>query len=139
MRLNCALLCDAVSIREGLLHILGGGVNRITAPDFPTRLLTVLAMHVALEPDEAETDHRIELVVRDVKGERVGGAQGGFLTGRPSELHEGEDVAVPLVVPLDSIEIGVPGVYELEVRIDDVEGALLSFLVARATPPDSES
>lgn len=30
MRVDCALLCDAASVREGLLNILGGGITRVT-------------------------------------------------------------------------------------------------------------
>jgi len=55
VQLGCALHCDAVSVREGLLHILGGGVTKVMHPEYPAPLLTSFAVHLRLSPDAPGT------------------------------------------------------------------------------------
>ncbi len=57
MRIDCALLCDAATVREGLLHVLGGGIAHAVRPSFPAPAAMSLAVHVWVTQDEATGDH----------------------------------------------------------------------------------
>jgi hypothetical protein len=62
VRLECALLCDAVTVRESLLHILGGGVSYVTFPRYPAPVNLDVAVRVVFEPEDLSErrDHRLE-------------------------------------------------------------------------------
>ena len=50
MRVDTCLLCEAASVHEGLLNILGGGVTVVTRPEYPSELGLSLAIRVMLHP-----------------------------------------------------------------------------------------
>lgn len=47
MHISTLVLCDAVSTREGLLHVLGGGITYIQRPSYPAPLLSDLGVVVS--------------------------------------------------------------------------------------------
>jgi hypothetical protein len=65
MRTECAVLCDAASVREGLLHLLGAGVTEIAVRGFPARLPVTFAFRVVLESREIRESHTLRLELSD--------------------------------------------------------------------------
>ena len=59
MELKAAIICDAASVREGLLHVLGGGITRIWRQDLPAALGVALAVIVDLPPDVMFDPHEV--------------------------------------------------------------------------------
>ncbi len=71
MKLDVALLCDAATVREGLLHVLGGGVTKLSRPDYPAPLGVQLAVRVTGEWSEASGTHKLEVALVDADSEQV--------------------------------------------------------------------
>jgi hypothetical protein len=135
MRLE-AFLCDAATVREGLLHILGAGVSRIPRPSFPAPLNAQLAMVATLMPVEARTQHSLAVVVQGMDGLRVAEVTGQFGVGTlPAGIQPGEPLAVPIVLDLRQVMIPGQGTYSVEVLVDSQLAKSLPFMVSQVPAP----
>ena len=136
MRVESALLCDAATIREGLLHVLGAGVTRVGRPMFPTTLGIALAVVIAVEADEAG-EHRLDVHLVERPDTRVAGLAVEFAVASPAGEEPEDWVSVPVVLPADQMPLPRPARYEMRVLIDDEQLAALRFEAAvhEAAPP----
>ncbi|MBF4597208.1 hypothetical protein ITJ50_00755 [Curtobacterium sp. VKM Ac-2889] len=123
MKFVGAILCDAATVREGLLHILGGGLNNLRRPAFPAPLGAELALLASLERSSdgelIDTEASIRVVISHVDDvlKRVAEVEARFKV----ENDPGSFGAVaPLVFPLSDLAIPTPGNYQLEVSVGDV-------------------
>ena len=129
MRVNCALLCDAVTTREGLLHILGGGITRLGRPAFPAPLGVALAVRLELDLDEAHHPHILKAILFAEETQQVGMAELEFGI-LPSALNKsGEPLAAALALPLHPVALPRPGRYAFNIHVDDFQYARVPFLV----------
>ena len=127
-RITSALLCDAATVREGLVHILGGGITRLNRPEYPSPMMTALALAVVLSPLEAGHPHEVVAVVQTEDGEAIVQANGQLQPGEPSPLLEpGESVAIQLAIPLHQVVLPAAGGYSIEISVDDVHQLSLAF------------
>ncbi|MCO5316766.1 MAG: hypothetical protein M9938_11490 [Solirubrobacterales bacterium] len=144
MRVDCALLCDAATVREGLLHILGGGVTRIGRPEFPAPVGLTLALRVAVHPTETEAEHRLEAQLVDFDGGHVIDIEVSFTTGSNAETPGvGDEIGVniPLVFPAQAV-LEKPGRYSVELLIDGIHQLSIPFradLVPNEPEPDPDA
>lgn len=118
-----ALVCDAVTVREGLLHILGGGVGALWRDSYPTPLNVDLALLLTLHPSEAAEDHQLRIILQDTDGKPIAQLDATFVvnpsTPSPTQIvPAGQMVLVPLAVPMKVITIPAPGLYSIEVLVD---------------------
>jgi hypothetical protein len=116
MRVNCALLCDAVTIREGLLHILGGGVTSVSQPEYPSGLQIMVALRISLSPDEVVKPHSFTLSLKDKTGETLI-ASGQIKAAESAEKTIDPDLGGSLALPfsLSEVQIPRPGTYSIVV------------------------
>jgi hypothetical protein len=137
VRIDCALLCDAATAREGLLHILGGGVTRAGRQAFPSPIGLTLAVHIIVDPNEVGHSHKIEVRLLDEDGTAIGGIDGEFSVSPTGQIDPGEAASLPL--PLEfppGINLPRPGPYTLELLIDGISHASVAFkAVAIEGPP----
>ena len=129
MRIDCALLCDAATVREGLLHLLGGGVTRAGRSEFPSPLNLTLALRILVHPTEADREHQLDVQLLAADGEQV--AQIGLTFGvqEPGALAPGEHVSLPLPLPLpEAVLLPHPGPYSFEILIDGIHQATVPFI-----------
>ena len=132
-RVASALLCDAATVREGLLHILGGGITRLHRSEFPAPMQVTLVVQVVLTPTEIGFPHDVVARHLTEDGDVVVQANGHLDPGEPNPLLEpGESVILPLVINLDNVVVPVPGGYSIEVAVDEVHQTSLTF---RAVAP----
>lgn len=131
MRIDCALLCDAATVREGLLHVLGGGVTRLTRPTYPAPLGVAIAARILVHPTEAEDNHHGRIVVQAEDGEQLAEVTFDFRSERPPGglLASGEEMSLPVVVPLQNVGVPAAGGYSVEILIDRIHQASLPFRV----------
>lgn len=138
MRVDCALLCDHVTVREGLLHILGGGVTRITRGEYPAPLGVALALRVMVHPTEADAEHKMEARLLAEDGEEVGRVEIQFQVGRDEESEApsrpGEELSAAFPLPFQQVVINAPGAYSFELLIDGIHQASVPFLALRGGP-----
>jgi hypothetical protein len=102
MEIRAALLCDSATVREGLLHVLGGGINRIWRPTLPAPLSVALACLVAIDPTEAEQLHEVHMTVSS-PNMQLGDAMGALQASVPPKIEPGETMLLPIVLPLHNI------------------------------------
>lgn len=138
MRIDCALLCDAATVREGLLHVLGGGITRAGRTEFPSPVGLTLALRILVHPTEMDRQHQLEVRLQGADGEQIGGFEVGFELEDPGGLEPGEHASLPLpLVPPPEAELTGPGRYSFEVLIDGVHQATVPFIAHEvALPPE---
>jgi hypothetical protein len=129
MRIDCALLCDAATVREGLLHVLGGGVTRVTRQEFPARLGLTLALRILVHPTEANRQHNLEVLLQGADGEPVVQVQAEFGLNDPGDLQPGEEASLPIPLTLPpEVRLPSPGTYSFELLIDGIHQQSVPFV-----------
>ncbi|MEY2468967.1 MAG: hypothetical protein QOF21_1665 [Actinomycetota bacterium] len=127
-RIASALLCDAATVREGLLHILGGGITRLHRAEYPAPMQVTLVAQVVLSPVEVEFAHDVTAIVQTEDGEVIVQATGHLEAGPPNPLLEpGESVVLPLVIGLHGVVLAGPGGYSIEISVDDIHQSSIAF------------
>jgi hypothetical protein len=137
MRVDTALLCEAATVRDGLLYILGGGIQRIELPDYPAPMPLTIALRVMLHRTEVETPHELQIRLLEEDGDEVVRVGMGFGVGDPAGLPVGEEaaIAVPWNFP-GRPQLPHAGRYSMEILIDNVHQASVSFTAAQGGEPD---
>ncbi len=134
-----ALLCDAATVREGLLHILGGGINRLMRKKFPAPLGCVLAMVLEVEAEDIGKKHAVVLEIKDENDEQIAkiGAdmQMGSEKGLPANV---ETLNVPLVLSLQGVGVPKSGEYTVNIIINEEHHRTLSVFI-QGPPPGEEA
>ncbi len=114
MKIESALLCDAATVREGLLHILGGGVTIASRPTYPGPLKLTLALYLSGEDEDFSESITVKVVIRQDEGDAVARAELSFGKIGPKRV-ELLPHKVPVVIPVDRIGIPSPGLYKVEI------------------------
>jgi len=136
-----ALLCDAVRVREQLLHILGGGVTRLYRYPFPAEMDVELAVFIALTSSEATVKHSLKIRIAGLDGQRISDIDGEFEMSPGEHSIAGEDLHMPLVVSLRKAPLPAPGSYSIAILVDNHEVRHLQFYAGAqptAGPPAAE-
>ncbi len=121
MRFNAAFLADAASVREGLLHVLGGGVARVGRPLFPAPLDCVLVAQLSIPQDELRENYQLTVTITDDEG-KMASQLGATFAHSPFpvvDLAEGEDAHIPMVLPTAGMVLPHPGLYHLTISIPE--------------------
>jgi hypothetical protein len=127
MRIDCALLCDSVTIREGLLHILGGGITRANRENFPAPLNLALALRIMVHPTEADHTHELAVLLLAEDGERIAQLGIQFGINDPSVLEPAEEASLPLALSLHTVPLPREGPYSFELLIDGIHQGTVPF------------
>jgi Family of unknown function (DUF6941) len=129
MDVDTALLCDAATVREGLLHILGGGITRISREEYPADLSLTLALRIMVHPTEAEHAHEIQIIVQGEDGEHVVEVRAQVEAQQiPENLEPG--VMGQLLIPWNfpgRPKLPAPGKYSMELLVDGVHQRSIPF------------
>jgi hypothetical protein len=132
MKLDTCLLCDAATVREGLLNILGGGITSIVRDEFPSPLGMSLALRVLAEPAEAANPHTIEIALSDEGGNDVVQVKIGLELAE-SDVHVPESSHLEAVLAWDfpgRPVIPHPGRYSFEILIDGISQRSIPLMAA---------
>ena len=131
MRVTMAALADAATVRDGLLHILGAGVTVLVRPEFPSPAGVVLP--IMMEEPAAEigrSDHSLVIGVRHPDGElQHFGRMHMTVRDDAPTVSDLPALAVE-VVPIDQYVLPEPGLYAIEVVLDDNDPVVVHFLAS---------
>jgi hypothetical protein len=130
MHLQAVMLCDAVSVRDGLLFVLGGGIDRLVLAEYPAVLPVQVAALLELEWLDQGNEHELLVCVYDEHLAELGRVQGQFSTMRSLELDE--FAKFPVGISLSALSLPCPGSYEVRLLID---GELKARLPLEASAP----
>jgi hypothetical protein len=126
--LKAAMICDAATVRDGLLNVLGAGLSLFNRESYPAAFGAAVALILELS-DGGESDQAHDI---QVKAFRVGQADSAFFEVSAvlnAELvgNSGGFQLVPLALGLQNAGIPEEGAYELVVLIDGVNVTTLHF------------
>jgi hypothetical protein len=134
MRVTTALLCDAATVREGLLNVLGGGVTRVNASMYPFQYTGALALIFTAHPTEARQGHNFQVLLQSEDGKRLV-ELGGQMQATPSPHAEvGEEMIIPVVLNF-VVALPAAGRFSYEVLIDGIHQVTVPF---KSMPPPNE-
>jgi len=128
VKIDCALLCDSATVREGLLHVLGGGITRAGRPTWPAPLGLTLALRILVHPTEADREHKLVVRLQGEDGLEVARVDIDFGVNDTGTLEAGEQASLPLPIPMPP-QVMLPGVgrYSFELLIDGIHQASVPF------------
>jgi hypothetical protein len=133
MRIDCALLCDAATVREGLLHVLGGGVTRVTRQGYPAPLGLTVALRILVHPTEAGRQHKLDVRLQGADGQQIMEVNVEFGMNEPGDLQPGEEASLPIPLNLPpELRLPSPGTYSFELLIDGIHQQSVPFVAQQA-------
>jgi hypothetical protein len=137
MILTSLILADYATIREGVLNVLGGGINKLQKSFFPAPMSATVALMVKPEStDDVRGEHTIEVsITRAAANELIAEVQLKWPGAPPAEDLPVPLPSIPIVVPTDDISLPDAGLYSLFVKLDGVEAGRLEFVARQAGDP----
>ena len=127
MQLQAALLCEAASTRDGLLFVLGGGVDHWAPPAYPAGLRLTLGVVVEADDRDKGSEHALAVDILDQEARRIGGITAGFQF--EGHMDPGQTTKLTFAVPLEAVVIPEYGDYEVRLIMD---GDTLAAMALRA-------
>lgn len=140
MKIDTAFLCDAATVREGLLNVLGGGITRAGRSEFPGPLSLTLALRILVHPTEAGSPHKLVILLQGEDGQEAARVDIEFGANDPGTLEPGEQFSLPLPIPMPpQVQLPAPGRYSFELLIDGIHQGSVPFIAHKVElPPDPE-
>lgn len=123
------MLCDYATVREGLLHILGGGITRIWRDTLPAPLGAALSVQIEMRQEEDSVPHEVRADVWDRNKKSIAQVAGGVQYGGGARLEKGELHTIPLALPLHPVGVEKYGRHEVRINVDGGPITVLSFWV----------
>jgi Family of unknown function (DUF6941) len=135
---TAAILSDVAYVRDGLVYILAGGINRLYATDAPAKGNFVLTVMVELESSELEVAHEMSISVVQVETTAVvATAVAAFQAPeRRVGLQSGEPVLLPLTAPMHEVVLPDFGPYDVRINLDDEPQQYLTLWCVQLDAPD---
>jgi hypothetical protein len=129
MRVAAAFLCDAATIREGLLNVLGAGVTNLRRESFPAPLgISLVYMAEAIGADDLSQPHTLTIDVRAVDDQQViAHVEASWVADLASETDVTVPNYAPIVVPFDQVALAKPGYYEVTIDLKGVDTRTITF------------
>jgi|HubBroStandDraft_6_1064221.scaffolds.fasta_scaffold180608_3 ribosomal protein L34E len=140
MRITAAILADHVAVRDGVLNLLGGGINRLSKVAFPARMDATLALMVSpKDVEDMMSSHIIDITITDEYDKQIV----EFRLKWPGLSSVDEVVSplpsIPLVVPISDIQLPQAGLYRLAINMDGKEDEALEFVAHQVPEPTGAS
>jgi hypothetical protein len=129
MRLDWAMMAEAVQIREGLAFVLAGGIDTVHAAQLPTTLTASLLVRLLLHRTESDRQHIVEARVLDEDGAQLAGMHGHFQPRVPEDLPIGWDVPLLVTFPIHGLALPAASRYSVEILGDGSHLKSLNFRV----------
>ena len=108
------MLCDAATVREQLLHVLGAGISVVTRQSYPAPLGASLALMFECQEDATEVEIGFSVRIRQDSPNNRAIATFDVQFDFKKDVEE-SPIQVPLAIPLHEIGIPEPGIYTLSV------------------------
>jgi hypothetical protein len=135
MRLDFLMLADRAEAVNGKLYMVGGGFDRVGAPNFPTNANFDIAIGAMVDYHETNEPHTFELRLEDVDNNVVLGPIGGQVeVGRPPGMKAGQSQRV-MIVFRGPFPISAPGEYAWVAVLDGHRESPTKFWLDKVDAP----
>jgi hypothetical protein len=124
MKVQWAMLANAVEVRDGLVNMLGGAWDSIAVTQTPAEgaplavMRATLVLRVLLDRSETGREHTIELRVVDADGAVQAQTSGTFSAKPNPNLPIGWDQGLVLPISLSGARLNRIGGHEVTILID---------------------
>ena len=130
-----AMLCDAATVREGLLNVLGAGITRLHREQFPAAMGTQLALLLHSTAKEMGKNHKLVITVTHENKEKIAEFAVDFSVAANTGSKPEETITVPLVATFAQQVLPSPGTYNIELNIDGTVARVVQFQAGLAPKP----
>jgi hypothetical protein len=131
-----AILCDAATVREGLLNVLGAGITRLWRDQFPAVMGTQLALLIHSSAREMNSQHKLMITITHESQQRVAEFGVDFAIGPTPGALPDEVITVPMVATLQQQVLPSEGAYTIEISVD---GETVRSTTFYATPSPKQA
>jgi hypothetical protein len=122
MQVDWMVLSNAAEVHDGLVSMIGGGWDTVTAGGGPDGAAAVirgnLVLRLLLQRMEAGVEHSLQVKVVDEDGRPVHEIEGHFEVEIAADLPEGWDQGFLASFDLTGMPLPHVGVYEIAVTVD---------------------
>ena len=129
--IDYAFLCDHARVEGGLGYVIAAGVDTLYVPEVPSGANIALLMRVSFTRNECDRPHRIEVIIQDTDGARIGVINGTATPQWIPDLPPGWRVGT-----MTAFNMGLPlphyGEYSIEILVNDGNARSIDF---RVIPP----
>jgi hypothetical protein len=129
MRLDWAMIAEAVQVREGLAFVLAGGIDTVNAAQLPATLTASVLVRLLVHRTESDRQHVVEVRVLDQDGVQLAGMHGHFQPRVPDDLPIGWDVPMLIAFPIHGLALPAASNYGVEILGDGSHLKSLNFRV----------
>lgn len=131
------MLADHATVREGLLHVLGGGINRVIRDPLPAPLGAMLALMLQPDdPDDLLRTHDLEVTIRHAESESL--VAKAVMTLHGATSAPGPLSPVSVAVPLQVVPVAETGIHRVTVSLDGEQAASIELEVVKAAEPQPD-
>lgn len=127
-----AMLCDAATVREGLLNVLGAGITQLYREQYPAPMGVQLALLLHSLPQEMGKNHRMTLALTHQGKDKVAELAVDFNVGANPGTATDAGVTVPIIASFQQQNLPKEGAYSIELSIDGELLKTLHFHAAKA-------
>lgn len=127
-----AMLCDAATVREGLLNVLGAGITRVWRDTFPAPMGTQLALLLHASAEEMGKQHKLTITMNDSSKTKIAEVALDFSVSPNANNRPGEMVTVPLVASFQQQPLPKQDSYTIDLNIDGKVVKTLNFFAGSA-------
>ena len=128
MRVALAMIADTATVREGLLHALGLGINNVGRESFPSPFNAVIVIALERRPEDSgvvEVPVRAEIRAKDSPdGEPIFEMGGTISFDNPTVDRS---FYIPLVIESQGATIPSPGGYQVTITAGDLPAIEFPF------------
>jgi hypothetical protein len=125
------MLANAAEVREGLLYVLGGGIEQLWVTELPTEVAPTVVISLELDAGDLGRAFQPHLMVLDPGGEALVDVDMPPATPE-RELGGDDDAALFPMVFTVGMQVLRQGLHQLRVMVGDTELASLRFTVKLA-------
>lgn len=132
IEIQAVVLSDAVTVRDGLVNILAGGITRLNRKELPAPMGLSLAILLEVLDESFDVPHELRIEVVDTEDKSLFQAAGAIFLERPPNLNFNEPTILPIPFDLRTAQIETFGRHELSVKLDNQTPVIRPFFVLRS-------
>ena len=136
-RVEALVLCRYAEVNSGMVTIVSGGVTRAFVAEVPSTVDPLYAAGMLyIPPDEVGLVLEVRLCIKMVDQAAKIAEIVGALHVAGADMHPGEGLHVPIVLPLSRVPFPSYGQVDVQLLVNNQVGADLTFWIT-PRPPDA--